>query len=265
MAEHVGEAGRAAASPAIQRRGRGAPLRVAGLVLFAVALGARGLLAHETLDIDAANTLVAAAERAATRTKAAEPAARAASQFALGKVLLEATEALNRNLAAHNGQLTVNAELMLQALAQRGLAPPFDQAIGRYRLPRTALEDAVRLAPDAAFALQARFELLKAGFYESFVLDPFQLVGIGLNDLEREIAEAAALGSRLLDPDMAEETAFIHAMNLARAARLAPNPEPRRVYAQAARTALGAFAEAYPESMRAAAAGMILKGLGGTQ
>jgi hypothetical protein len=36
-------------------------------------------------------------------------------------------------------------------------------------------------------------------------------------------------------------------------------------YADKARKALAAFAEAYPDSMRAAAAGMILKSIGGTQ
>ena len=55
------------------------------------------------------------------------------------------------------------------------MAPAFDEAIGRYRLPRSPLTDALRLAHDAPYALQARFELVKAGFYESFVIDPFEL------------------------------------------------------------------------------------------
>ena len=87
-------------------------------------------------------------------------------------VLVEATDILNRDLAAHSGRLTVNAELMLQALAQRGLAPRLDEAIGRYRLLTTPLEEAIRLSPEAPYAPRARFALLKAHFYESFVLDP---------------------------------------------------------------------------------------------
>jgi hypothetical protein len=47
------------------------------------------------------------------------------------------------------------------------------------------------------YALRARFDLLKAGFYESFVLDPFEFVGIGFDDLKRQIAEAVALASAL--------------------------------------------------------------------
>jgi hypothetical protein len=38
-----------------------------------------------------------------------------------------------------------------------------------------------------------------------------------------------------------------------------------RAYAARARTALTAFAEAYPQSMRAASATVILKGLGGAE
>ena len=83
-------------------------------------------------------------------------------------------------------------------------------------------------------------------------------------DLDRQIAEAESLTPALASPDEAEEADFIHAIDLARAARLAPAPEAMR-YARKARAALGAFTEAYPQSMRAAAAGVVLKGLGGTE
>ena len=143
------------------------------------------------------------------------------------------------------------------------MAPRFDDTIGRYRLPTASLARALRLSPDAPDALRARFELLKAGFYESFVLDPFQLVGMSFDDLDRQIAEAKALASALPTPDDAEEAAVIHAVDLARAARLVREPEAARSYTGLARTALGAFAEAYPQSMRAASAAVILKSLGG--
>ena len=178
-------------------------------------------------------------------------------------VQVEATVTLNRDLAAHSGRLTFNGESLQKALEQRNLGPRFDDAIGRYRLPTASLEQALHLAPQAPDALRARFELLKAGFYESFVLDPFQLVGMNFDDLARQIAEAKALASVLPAPDDAEEAAFIHAIDLARAARLAGEPETARAYAGRARITLAAFAEAYPQSMRAASASVILKGLGG--
>jgi hypothetical protein len=216
------------------------------------------------IDIERANGLVSAAdEEVALAKTAAGPGPEGMARFALGMVLVEATNILNRDLAAHSGRLTVNAELLLKALVQRDLAPRLDDAIGRYRLPRTPLEEAIRLSPEAPYSLRARFELLKAGFYESFVLDPFQLVGIGLDDLDHQIAEAKAL-ALAASADDAEEAAFIHAIDLARASQLAP-PKERRAYAGKARTALRAFSEAYPQSIRAATAGVIIKRLGGAE
>jgi hypothetical protein len=240
-------------------------LRLVLLVVLFYAFSTRPLRAHDIIDTDQANDLVAAAVSAAARVKiAVGSSAEGQARFVLGMALAEATAVLNRDLAAHNGRLTVNAALVLNSLAQRDLAPAFDEAIGRYRLPRASLVEAVRLAPDAPYALQARFELVKAGFYESFVIDPFELVGIKFADLEHQITEAAALASTLTSRDDAEEAAFIHAVDLARAARLAPEPAAARAYTDWARTALAAFAKSYPESMRAAAAGLILKGLGGS-
>jgi len=253
----------------VARRGRWAwrsPLPwLVLLVVILHTLGARPLSAHDIIDTDQANDLVATVAAAATRVKtAAGSDAEGEARFALGMALAEVTAVLNRDLAAHNGRLTVNTELVLKSLAQRDMAPAFDQTIGRYQLPRSPLTDAVRLAPDAPYALQARFELVKAGFYESFVLDPFELVGIKFDDLEHQIAEAAALASALSSRDDAEEAAFIHAVDLARAARLAPEPAAAQAYTHKARAALAAFARSYPESMRAAAAYLILKRLGGS-
>jgi hypothetical protein len=235
------------------------------LIVLIDGFGIPPLRAHDIIDTDQANGLVAAVDAAAARLKtAAATAAEGEAWFALGMALVEATAVLNRDLAAHNGRLTVNAELVQKSLAQRDMAPPFDKAIGRYRLPRDPLMDAVRLAPDAPYAQQARFELLKSSFYESFVIDPFELLGITFDDLERQIAEAAALAAALSSRDDAEEAAFIHAIDLARAARVAPKGAAAQSYADKARAALGAFAKSYPDSMRAAAASMILKGLGGS-
>jgi hypothetical protein len=248
-----------------------APQRRSGIViaLFVVLLsvfGSRSPAAHETIDTERANAILTATEAAAARVKgAAGLPTEAEALFALGIVQVEATAMLNRDLAAHSGRLTFNGESLQKALDRRNLAPRFDDAIGRYRLPTAALEQALRLAPQASEAPQARFELLKASFYESFVLDPFQLVGMSFDDLSRQIAEAKALASALPSPDDAEEAAFIHAIDLARAARLAPEPAAARAYAGKARTALAAFAEAYPQSMRAASAAVILKGLGGAE
>ena len=236
------------------------------LVLVLSALGPRSPGAHETIDADGVNAILAATAIAAERVKsAAGSAAEGEAMFALGMVQAEATAVLNRDLAAHSGQLTFNGQSLQKALVQRNLGPRFDDAIGRYRLPTASLEQALHLSLAVPDALRARFELLKAGFYESFVLDPFQLVGMSFDDLNRQIAEAKSLASLLSIPDDAEEAAFIQAIDLARAARLVREPNAAHAYADKARAALGAFAEAYPESMRAASAVVILNGLGGAE
>jgi hypothetical protein len=253
------------AGPAVPLRRRrcrsGVVLALSAALLTASGPGVPA--AHETIDAERANVILAAADVAATRAKSATgSSSEAEALFALGMVQVEATATLNRDLAAHSGHLTFNGDSLQKALEQRSLSPRFDDAIGRYRLPTVSLEQALHLAPQAPDALRARFELLKAGFYESFVLDPFQLVGMSFDDLARQVVEAKALASVLPTPDDAEEAAFIHAIDLARAARLAGEPETARTYAGKARIALAAFAEAYPQSMRAASASVILRSLG---
>jgi hypothetical protein len=259
----TGSASRAAMSWKFSRRaGRALLFLVVLLSLF----GPRPPSAHETVDAERVNTVLAAADAAGARVKsAAGSAMEGEAKLVLGMVQLETTDILNRDLAAHSGRLSFNGESLQKALAQRDLAPRFDDAIGRYRLPRAILEEALRLSPTAADALRGRFALLKAGFYESFVLDPFQLVGLSTDDLGRQIAEAQALASALSSPDDAEEAAFIHAIDLARVSRLPREPEAARADAAKARSALAAFADAYPQSMRAASALLILKGLGGAE
>jgi hypothetical protein len=241
-------------------------MALAFLVLVLLVLSPRSPGAHETIDADGVNAILAATDTAAARVKSvAGSRAEGEAMFALGMVQAEATAILNRDLAAHSGKLTFNGQSLQKALAQRNLGPRFDDAIGRYQMPTASLEQALHLSLAAADALRARLELLKASFYESFVLDPFQLVGMSFDDLDRQIAEAKSLAPVLLIPDDAEEAAFIHAIDLARAARLVREPDAARAYAGKARAALAAFAEAYPESMRAAATEVILKNLGSAE
>jgi hypothetical protein len=236
------------------------------LLLVFGTLGPRAPSAHEVIDAEQVRAALAAVDAADVRAKAAAGSAtEGEAKLTLGLVQVETTDILNRDLAAHSGRLSFNGDSLQKALAQRGLSSPFDDTIGRYRLPRAAIEEALRLSPDAPDAPRARFALLKAEFYESFVLDPFKLIGLSADDLDRQIAEAQALASAPLSADDAEEAAFIRAIDLARAARLARDPEAGRAYAAGARRALAAFAEAYPQSMRAASARVILKGIGGAE
>jgi hypothetical protein len=233
-----------------------------GLLLAMTIAGAD---AHDTIDIDKANELVAAADSAADRAlKASHQGNEGEMLFSLGTVLVEATDLLNRDMAAHSGQLTVNGQLLLKGFAQRNLAPHFDQALNRYLLPREQLREAIRLAPASPYAPRARFALLRASFYESFAFDPFKPLQADIRPLQQESAEAGALVPLLDDPDEKEEAAFIHAIDLAREVKLTAIAEiPSTV--EKARAALRTFAQTYPDSMRAASASVVLQGLERTQ
>ena len=82
-----------------------------------------------------------------------------------------------------------------------------------------------------------------------------------ISALQQESSEAEALVRLLGDPDEREEAAFIHAIDLAREGKLASNAEIASTIEAKARAALKTFAEAYPDSMRAASAKVILQGL----
>ena len=86
-----------------------------------------------------------------------------------------------------------------------------------------------------------------------------------ISALEQESSEAEGLVRLLGDPDEREEAAFIHAIDLAREVKLATNAEIASTIGARASAALKAFAEAYPDSMRAASAKVILQGLERTQ
>jgi hypothetical protein len=232
------------------------------LVGLFLATAIAGAAAHDTIDLDMANELVAAADSATDRAKrASDKGTEGEMLFSLGTVLIEATDLLNRDVAAHSGQLTLNGQILLKGFTLRNLAPHFDEALSRYLLPRQQLEEAIRLAPAASYAPRARFALLKASFYESFAFDPFKPLRADISAFQRESSEAEALVRLLEDPDQREEAAFIHAIDLAREVKLAADAEISSTVGPKARAALKSFAETYPDSMRAASASVILQGL----
>src|ERR1700722_3257699 len=234
------------------------PLLVGLFLVMAIA----GAAPHDTTDFDKANELFCAADSAADRVrKASDQGTEGETLFSFGAVLIEATDLLNRDMAAHSGQLTLNGQLLLKGFAQRNLAPQFDEALNRYLLPKQQLQEAIRVAPAASYAPRARFALLKASFYESFAFDPFKPLHADSSALEQESSEAEALVRLLDDPDEREEAAFIHAIDLAREVKLATNAGIAPTTEAKARAALRIFAEAYPDSMRAASATVILQGL----
>ena len=122
--------------------------------LLFTASSPRQLAAHETIDAERANAILAAADAAATRAKsAAGSPSEAEALFALGMVQVEATATLNRDLAAHSGRLTFNGELLQKALEQRNLAP----ALRRCDRPLPAADGLARAGAASRAASTGRF------------------------------------------------------------------------------------------------------------
>src|ERR1700733_7726755 len=185
-------------SVTVMSKGAVLPLLVGPFLVMAIA----GAAAHETIDLDKANELVAAADSAVDRVrKAYDQGTEGQTLFSLGEVLIEATNFLNRDMAAHSGQLTLNGQLLLNGFVQRNLAPRFDEALNRYLLPKQQLQEAIRLAPAASYTPRARFALLKASFYESFAFDPFKPLHADVSALQRESSEAETLARLLGHPN----------------------------------------------------------------
>ena len=104
------------------RRRSGLALTLFVMVLFLCS--PRTGAAHETIDTERVNAILAATDAAASRAKsAAGSPTEAEAMFALGMMQVEATATLNRDLAAHSGRLTFNGESLGKALDQRHLAP----------------------------------------------------------------------------------------------------------------------------------------------
>ena len=109
----------------VRKLPRDSGMALAFLVLVLSVLGPRSPGAHETIDADGVNAILAATDTAVAHVKrVAGSVAEGEALFALGMVQAEATAVLNRDLAAHSGQLTFNGQSLQKALAQRNFGAP---------------------------------------------------------------------------------------------------------------------------------------------
>jgi hypothetical protein len=231
-------------------------------VLAALLLGVGPAAAHQLIDQTTAEAFLARLDAARAALEAAETdGARAEAHFEIGEARATIIEALNGDLAAHGGDLGLAPQALVVELKRRRVEPGFFEAAGRYRAPIEAFERALALAPDGPRAADAAFRILAGRFYDSFVYDPFQPIGLDWPDLESEIALAEEFLAHHVAHPGREEVEFILAVDYARAARTSHDKALAQRYAEQARVALAAFSESYPDSLRAAAARAMLDAL----
>lgn len=224
-----------------------------------LALGG-GATAHDLITAESAQRYLerAQVELNVIRSQAG-PARQAQANLALGRMLDEIGELLNRDIASH-GEVQGLASNHLVAELRR-IGAPLASANGRFVAHLAYYRRALELAPVGAPAADARFRLLRGYFYDSFADDPLQPRNQTWAMLQAQIS----LGEELLQqhpqyPER-EEAEFILAVHYMQAAHTAPEPGARSAHAARAAAAAAAFRGRYPQSMRVVAIDVLAESL----
>jgi hypothetical protein len=217
-------------------------------------------LAHDLITAEAAERYLAQAgdNRKVIRSKVSA-AQRAQANYALGAMLDEIRDLLNRDIATHGKVQGLPSEYLLAALATAGT--PLATEPGSLRFPANLdyYRESLRLAPDGPGAADASFRLLQGYFYDSFSDDPLAPRAQTWAQLQQQIRVGERFLQRYPTHAGREEAEFIVAVHYLQAARAAPDANERSRYAQRARDALSVFQQRYPDSMRVSAVEILLE------
>jgi hypothetical protein len=235
-------------------------------IALALLIGLLGLAcdarAHDLITSEsAARYLAQAQQRLDVVHSRQAPAQRAQAAFALGRMLDEIRDLLNRDLAAHGRIQGLSTEHLVRELNAKGLALEPSQALGRFPANVSWYQESLRINPDGPHANDAVFGVLQGEFYDSFDADPLQPRAQTWSELQDQIA----LGERLIKrapghPDI-EEAQFILAVLYTRASRVAPERNVSAQYGARARGSIAQFQTRYPDSLRVTALPVLLQSL----
>jgi hypothetical protein len=224
--------------------------RIAALAALLCALPAP---AHDLITAQIAeDRLRSAGKWRALITSPALSAQRAEAHYRLGVMLEELRELLNLDVATHGKVQGLPSNYLIAELDRLGVPLAYAEPKRRFLLNRRHFEEALRLAPRAAFAADAALRLLQGAFYDSFAHDPLDW-DLDNRALLAEIALAEDLLARFPAHPAREEIEFIAAILYTRAARSLSDSELAARYTTKARQATGGFAARYPDSLRASA------------
>ncbi len=205
--------------------------------------------AHVVVDAAYSQQMLREVQALSASAATGPPEQRAAALVDLGQTLARAIDLLNQDLLAHDGQLGVLSQALARQLRIRGMQPVYSAALKRYLAPVEPFAQALALAPAGARAADARFHLLAAHFYDSFVSDPLQPLDPDWPQLNERIVEAEAFLAAYPDHPGRIEAEFILALEHASAARLAPEAARAR-HARAAEELLHGFEDRDPYGTR---------------
>jgi len=234
--------------------------RFAVAVLSAAAVCCSLARAHDLITAEAAERyLVQAAENRKTIRSKAPAVQRAQASYALGVMLDEIRDLLNRDIASHGKVQGLPSEYLVSALAAGGT--PLATTPGSLRFPANLdyYGESLRLAPDGPSAADASLRLLQGYFYDSFSDDPLAPHTQTWPQLQQQMRAGERFQHRYPTHPGREEVDFIVAVHYLQAARAAPDARERQGYSQRARAALSAFQRSYPDSMRVAAVEVLME------
>lgn len=221
-------------------------LRIAALAALLCALPAP---AHDLITAELAERQLRNAQQwRSLIASPAPPLQRAEAHYRIGVMLQELRELLNLDVATHGKVQGLPSNYLIAELERLGAPLAYDEPQRRFLSNRRHFEEALRLAPRAAFAADAGLRLLQGGFYDSFASDPLDW-DLDSRALLAEIALAEELLARFPAHPAREEIEFIAAILYTRAARSSSDPG----YIEKAREATAVFAARYPDSLRASA------------
>jgi tetratricopeptide (TPR) repeat protein len=218
--------------------------------------------AHDLITDEAAERYLTQAGAQLEMLNARQSAQRAQASYALGRMLDEIRDLLNRDLATHGRVQGLATQRLVAQLDARGLPLRVSPQLGRFPANLGYYREALRLSPDGPRAADAAFALLQGYFYDSFGDDPLQPRDQTWSQLEEQIGVGERFLERAPRHTGREEGEFIVLVHHIQAARSAPDAAARTHHARRARRAAERFAARYPDSMRAAALPVLLERLG---
>lgn len=226
-----------------------------------LALGVLGAHAHDLIDAQATERYLNGAQQnldvIGSRAAALK---RAEANLALGVMLDEIRDLLNRDIATHGKVQGLPSNLLVSELKAKGAQLMFFEPRGRFLAPIGYYRTAFELSPDGATASAALVGWMRGHFYDSFADDPLD----PRYQTAAQLREQIALGERFVSRYPAhadiEEVQFILLAHYVQAA-LSAGSADRGKFEARARDAGRILQTRYPDSMRTAAVPVFLEKL----
>jgi len=231
-------------------------------VLYGLLCLATPAPAHDLITAAEVQRYLAEVEQNIVVIKSHQPAPRRAeANVALGRMLDEIRELLNRDVASHGQVNGLPSNLLMRELKAKGAPLAFSTSPAHFLANVQYYQAALRLGPDGMTGCEATLRWTRGYFYDSFDDDPLEPRGQSWEQLREQID----LGERYVQgcvqhPDM-EEGRFILLVHYVQAARGANDPGLRAKYALRGRDGATEFRSRYPESLRAAAVSVLVEKL----